>query len=429
MSKTQMYLEKNKKYLNPLISQFYEEPVVFEKGEGKYVTDVDGNEYLDFFGGVLTVSIGHCDTEITDKIVDQMRKLQHSSTSYLNVPMIEFAEKLARITPGDLEVSFFLNSGSEADETAVILAILATGSREVIGLRYQYSGRTMLTMNLTAQSPALRLGGTHVPGIRHAHNAYCYRCPFGKSYPNCNLECAKDLEELIRTSTCGQIACLIAEPIQGAGGFITPPKEYFKEAVAIIRKYGGLFISDEVQSGWGRTGGKMWGIEHYDVEPDMLTFAKGAGNGLPVAGTIVTRAVADKIKGASVSTFGGNPICMTAAMATVEAIESRNLVKHCEVVGNYFFERLYELQEKYPCIGDVRGKGLMIGVEIVGENKVPDSATLLRVMEEAKKRKLLIGKGGLNGNIFRIAPPMTVDKSDIDTAIKILDESFAVATK
>ncbi len=418
------YNQKHQQYLFPCVANYYEEPVVMERGEGKYLYDLEGTQYLDFFGGILTVSIGHCDTEITDQVVAQMRKLQHTSTLYPTRPIVDLAEKMAEITPGDLKKSFFTSSGTEADETAILLAKLATGQQEIVALRHAYSGRSFLAMAVTAHS-SWRLGGTHVLGIKHAHSPYCYRCAFGKEYPNCDLECAKDVEELIVTTTSGQIAAFIAEPIQGVGGFITPPKEYFQEVIPIVKKYGGLFICDEVQTGFGRTGGKMWGIEHWEVEPDILTFAKGVANGLPMSGTVARAEIADKFTGSSIATFGGNPVSCAGALATIEAIEKRNLVENCKIVGDYLREKLKELKDKYAVIGEVRGKGLMQALELVSDNKQPDPDLVNRVFEETKKRALLIGKGGLYGNVIRIAPPMTVGKDDVDTAVRALDEALA----
>ncbi|MDQ7790156.1 MAG: aspartate aminotransferase family protein [Clostridia bacterium] len=417
------YRDKHSQYLFPCVSNYYQEPLVMERGEGLYLYDLDGKQYLDFFGGILTVSVGHCQLDITGRTIEQLRKLQHTSTLYQTRPIIALAEKLAAITPGRLQKSFFTNSGTEANETAVVLAQIATGRREVVALRHSYSGRSVTAMALTGNS-AWKTCGSSVPGVVHAHSPYCYRCAFGKRYPDCDLDCARDLDELIMTSTSGSIAAFIAEPIQGVGGFITPPLEYFREVLPIIRKYGGLFISDEVQTGFGRTGGKWWGIEHYGVEPDIITFAKGAANGLPVGGTVALPEIADKLTGLSISTFGGNPVCSTAALATIEAIEQESLMENSAVVGGYLREKLNELQERFPVIGDVRGMGLMQAMELVGEAGQPNPGAVNRLFEDTKKYGILIGKGGLYGNVIRLAPPMTVGKPEVDTAVKILEESF-----
>ena len=418
-------IEKQKKYLFSCVATYYDEPLVVDHARDQYVYDADGKEFLDFFGGILTVTVGHCNEKVTGAIDEQTHKLQHMSTLYANEPQVRLAEKLAQITPGRLEKSFFTNSGTEANETAVLLAQLYTKCQDIITLRHSYSGRSYLALSLSAQS-SWRLMPNVVPGVHHIANAYCYRCPFGLSYPSCDLKCAKDAEEAIQTLTCqGRVAAFLAEPIQGVGGFIVPPKEYFQEIVGIIRKYGGLFICDEVQTGWGRTGGKMFGIEHWQVDPDIMTFAKGMANGVPIGATIATPEVADSLQGNTISTFGGNPVTSTAARATIEVIEEENLVENARVMGNRLRDGLNALKDKYPIIGDVRGMGLMQGMELVGEKKQPDVQNTKRVMELTKNNGLLVGKGGTYGNVLRVAPPLNVNKDQIDRALWVLDQSFA----
>ncbi len=420
----QEIIEKHKKYLLSCVANYYAEPLVVDHAEGSYVYDVEGKEYLDFFGGIVTISVGHCNEKVTDAVREQTGKLQHISTLYPNEPHVRLAEKLAEMTPGQLQKSFFSNSGTEANETAVLLAQLHTKCQDVIALRHSYSGRSYLAMTLTAHS-SWRLAPTPVPGIHHIPNAYCYRCPFGLTYPSCDLKCAKDIEEAIQTITGGRIAAFFAEPIQGIGGFITPPKEYFKEVVSIVRRYGGLFICDEVQTGWGRTGGKMFGIEHWGVEPDIMTFAKGMANGVPIGATIATAEVADSMKGMSISTFGGNPVTSAAALATIRVIEEENLVENARLMGLRLREGLDELKKKYPVIGDVRGMGLMQALELVGEGKKPDAEAVRRLFELTKTNRLLIGKGGLMGNVIRITPPLNVTKDQVDQALRAFDQSFS----
>lgn len=426
MNKNEVY-QKHRDYLFPNVANYYREPVIMESGRGQYLYDSEGNEYLDFFGGILTVSMGHCHPDINSRVVEQINRLQHTSTLYPTRPLVDLAEKLARITPGRLQKSFFTCSGTEADETAVLLAKVYTGRQEIIALRHSYSGRSLLAMSLTAHAP-WRHGGTHFPGIKHAHNAYCYRCAFGLTYPSCDLRCAKDIEELILTETSGQIAAFLAEPIQGVGGFIVPPKEYFREAVAIVRKYGGLFICDEVQTAWGRTGDKMFGIEHWDVDPDIMTSAKGLANGVPIGWTIAAPEVADSFKGLSISTFGGNPVSCAAALATIELVEREDLARNAKVVGDYLWQGLLALQEEYPSMGDVRGMGLMQAIEFVSSGKVPDPQLVLALFEQTKKHGLLIGKGGLYGNVIRISPPLNITKGDVDEALRILRVSLEEIT-
>ncbi len=422
--KKQEILDKHQKYLFSSVANYYDEPLVVDHAKGSFIYDIDGKEYLDFFGGILTISVGHCNEKVTAAIDAQTHKLQHASTLYPNEPHVRLAEKMAQITPGRLQKSFFTNSGTEANETAVLIAQLSTKCQDVFALRHSYSGRSYMALSLTGNA-SWRIAPTTVPGIHHIANAYCYRCPFGLTYPSCELKCAKDLEEAIQTETSGQVAALIAEPIQGVGGYITPPKEYFSEIVSILKKYGGLFICDEVQTAWGRTGGKMFGIEHWGVEPDIMTFAKGMANGVPIGATIAAPEVADSIKGLTISTFGGNPVTAAAAHATIEVIEEENLVENARVMGDRLRDGLEALKSKYPVIGDVRGMGLMQALELVGENKKPDAASLKRLFEATKRNSLLIGKGGLWGNVVRIAPPLNVTKDQVDHALQVLDRSFA----
>ncbi len=422
----QEILEKQARFLFPSIITYYSEPLVVARGKDLHLYDTEGREYLDFFGGILTVIVGHCNDKITDALVEQARTLQHASTLFPTSPQVELAEKLAAITPGRLQKSFFTNSGTEANETAIQVARAYTGRHEVVALRHAYSGRSALAMSITGQY-AWRTGGPGLPGIVHAHNAYCYRCPFEKTYPDCELVCARDLEEMIRTATSGQLAAFIAEPIQGVGGFITPPKEYFGIVAEIIRKYGGIFISDEVQTGLGRTGGKWFGIEHWGVRPDIITTAKGLANGLPAGATIATPEIADSFKGLTISTFGGNPVAARAARATLDLIETEGLLENARVVGQYLRERLEELQDKHLIIGEVRGMGLMQGVELVRDRKTrqPAATEMSRLMDIAKENGLILGKGGLYGNVIRISPALTCTRRDVDDAVRLLDRSFS----
>ncbi|MDM8530553.1 aspartate aminotransferase family protein [Anaerolineales bacterium HSG25] len=424
----QEILDKQKKYLWPNHLLYYTEPLPLDRGDGMYVWDVEGNKYLDFFGGILTTSVGHNHPKVTKRVQEQSAKLVHSSTLYPQENHVNLAEKIAEITPGDLQTSYFTASGTAADETAVLLAKVYTGQQEIIALRHGYSGRSSLGMSLTGQA-GWRIGGTHIMGIKHAINPYCYRCPFKMSYPSCGIACAEDVEEVIKTTTSGRIAAFLAEPIQGVGGFVTPPPEYFKIVVDIIRHYGGLFICDEVQTGFGRTGDKWFGIEHWDVQPDIMTMAKGIANGFPLANTITTPEIAESTvgKGLTISTFGGNPISTAAALGTIEAMQENAPPSHVSDVGGYFRTRLEGLQEKYPLIGDVRGKGLMQGIEMVTDQKSKEPATdaVGAIFEQTRQRGLLIGKGGLYNNVLRIAPPLVATKAHVDEALEILDHAFA----
>ncbi|HEX8817552.1 MAG TPA: aspartate aminotransferase family protein [Terriglobales bacterium] len=420
---------KQKEYIFPSVSTYFSEPVPMDHGSMQHVWDVEGKKYLDFFGGIVTVSVGHCNPRVTARTKDQIDKLQHVSTCFPNAPMVALAEKLAQITPGKLKKSFFTNSGTEANETAIQAARMHTGNFEVVALRHGYSGRSSLTRGLTGLNTWRR--GTIEVGIVHAMNPYCYRCPLGLKYPSCEVACVKDIENVIQFSTSGKIGAFLAEPIQGVGGFITPPKEYFKMAFQIVKQYGGDFISDEVQTAWGRTGNKWFGIEHWEVEPDIMVSAKGLGNGTPIGWTIATPEIADAFQGLTISTFGGNPVTSVTAKAVIDLIEEDDLRTNAAVVGAYFRGKLEGLQQKYPLIGDVRGMGLMQALELVEdrETKQPATAATSAMMEEARKRGLLIGRGGFAGNVIRMSPPLNISKADVDEAVRILDESFSAVRR
>ncbi|MEX2262465.1 MAG: aspartate aminotransferase family protein [Bryobacteraceae bacterium] len=426
MTKAEIILA-NREYLFPAVFHYYREPLVIACAKDQYVWDADGNQYLDFFGGIVTVGVGHCNEEVNRKVHAQLDRLQHVSTVFANEPQAALAKKIASITPeGKLTKSFFTNSGTEANETAVLAARCYTGSTEIVALRHSYHGRSALAMTLSG-SAGWRLGGVPQPGVVYAHNAYCYRCPFGLAYPDCGVRCATDMEELIRTSTSGRIAGFIAEPIQGVGGFITPPKEYFPIVADIVRRYGGVFISDEVQTAWGRTGGKWFGIEQYGVTPDIITSAKGLGNGMPIGVTVAKPEVADAMRGLTISTFGGNPVSATAGKAVLDFIEERNLLRNCEETGAYLREKLLELQEKHPLIGEVRGMGLLQALELVEDrnSRAPATAATARMLEATRESRILVGKGGLDGNVIRISPPMNIGRGDVDEFARRLDRSFS----
>lgn len=415
-----------REFLFPAVFHYYREPLVIDRAKGQYVFDADGNRYLDFFGGIVTISVGHCNDAVLRKTREQMERLQHVSTVFATEPQAALAKQIASISPaGRLTKSFFTNSGTEANETAILAARCYTGADEIIALRYSYHGRSALGMALTGNS-TWRLGPPQ-GGIVHAHNAYCYRCPFGLTYPSCEVKCAQDVEELIRTTTSGRIAGFIAEPIQGVGGFITPPPEYFRIVEGIVRRYGGIFISDEVQTGWGRTGSRWFGIEHYGVTPDIITGAKGLGNGFPIGVTVAAPEVADSLRGVTISTFGGNPVAAATAKAVLDFIEAEKLRVNAAETGQYLRERLLELQGKHPLIGDVRGMGLLQALELVRdrETKEPAVEETLQAMEAARENRLLVGRGGLYGNVLRISPPMNIGRSDVDEFAGLLDASLS----
>lgn len=423
-------INKHKQYLFPSVSTSFTDPLVTDHASMQYLWDVEGNKYLDFFGGIVTISVGHCNSRVTGKIKAQVERLQHASTLFPNEAIVALAEKLAQITPGEISQTYFTNSGTEANETAVQLARLYTGNYEIVALRHGYSGRSQLAQSLTGHNTWRRSLPAPAAGVVHALNPYCYRCPLGKAYPSCGVACAKDVEAVIQTTTSGQIAAFLAEPIQGVGGFITPPPEYFKIVFKIVKDYGGLFISDEVQTAWGRTGKRWFGIEQWEVTPDIITSAKGLANGVPVGVTMTRPEIAASFKGLQISTFGGNPVTSVAAKATIDLIEEDRLMDKAYEVGNYYRDGLESLKEKFDFIGDVRGMGLMQAIEFVKDSKTKEPAPEItnRFMEECRKRGLLVGKGGLYANVVRTSPPLNIDKKDVDEAIRIMDQALTAIT-
>ncbi|HEY3425798.1 MAG TPA: aspartate aminotransferase family protein [Negativicutes bacterium] len=413
-------LRKKSEYLIPCVYHFYDQPMQLVRGEMQYLYDHTGKKYLDCFAGVSVVNCGHCNPEITKAICDQVTTLQHTCTIYLTQNIVDLAERLSQITPGCLQKSFFCSSGSEANEGAALLASIYTGRHEFISLRQGLHGRTKLGMSLTGLS-LWRTDPSPVGGISFAPNAYCYRCLFGKQYPECDLACADEIETVIKTATSGQVAALFAEPIQGNGGIITPPPGYFKRVKEILDKYGILLIIDEVQTGFGRTG-KMFAIEHYDVEPDIMTMAKALANGTPVGAFIATAEIANKYTRPGASTLGGNPVTAAAALATLNVLANHDLPSKAAKLGAHFKAGLLTLQKKHPLIGDVRGLGLMLGVELVYADKSPASHELDIVLEKMKDRGFLVGKNGPHRNVLAFQPPLVITLEDIDNLLNHLDD-------
>ncbi|MEB3285341.1 MAG: aspartate aminotransferase family protein [Candidatus Sericytochromatia bacterium] len=423
----QELLAKRQAYMAPTLAHYYERPMNLVQGRMQHLYDSEGREYLDFFAGICTVGVGHTNPLVTARVSEQIGQLQHTSTVFLTEPMVNLAERLAEISPGKLQKSVITNSGTEANETAVLLAKRFSGRNEVIALKHAYHGRSWLTASLTAIA-SYRVDPIPVPGISFAENPYCYRCPFGKVPTSCDLECAQDVENVIKTQTTGAPASVIAETIQGVGGIITPPPDYFKVVQDIARRYGAVLHIDEVQAGFGRTG-QWFGIEHYGVEPDIITMAKGMGNGFAIGGCITTAEIADSLKVGTINTFGGNPISAAASLATIDYIEQESLMRKSAELGAYLMDELLGLKEQFSVIGDVRGKGLMIGVELVEDpqSKNPAMARAKAVMEFLKDDGVVVGRGGLGGNVLRLQPPMVIGKADCDRLVESLRRALTAS--
>jgi alanine-glyoxylate transaminase/(R)-3-amino-2-methylpropionate-pyruvate transaminase len=415
-----------KQYVSPGVIRYYREPLLVVEGHMQYVWDETGKQYLDAFAGIVTVSVGHCHPEVVAKVCEQAGRLQHTTTIYYHPAIGQFAERLAAHMPAEsgLSVSYFTNSGSEANEIAVLSAREFTGHSDVVSLRGGYHGGTQGAMSLTAQG-TWKFKSSPSVNVKHAMPGYCYRCPYGLTYPSCDLHCARDVEEVIRYETAGEVACFIGEPMQGVGGVVTPPPEYFSIVYEIVRRHGGLCIADEVQTGFGRTGERFWGFENWGVTPDLVTMAKGIGNGAPL-GACVTRAEIAEVMAGRIhfNTFGGNPISMTQGLATLEIIDRDGLQENARLVGGHLRERLAELTERHAALGEVRGMGLMLGVELVQDRatKTPAGTMTLDVLELARERGLLLGRGGLYGNVLRIKPPLCITRDDADFITDTLDE-------
>lgn len=421
--------KKRDKFIVPSVKQLYSDPPHLVKGKGQYLYDETGREYLDMFAGIVTVSVGHCHPKVVQKTVEQIQTLQHTSTVFMTQPMVDLAEKLAEITPGDLCKSYITNSGTEANEAAILMARVATGQEDIIVLEHSYHGQSHLASTMTANNN-YRPDTRPAAGIAYAANAYCYRCPFKKTPDNCNMECAQDVERVIQTQTNGKPAAMIAEPIQGVGGAITPPDGYFQQVKKILDNYGAKFIADEVQTGFGRTGNHMFGISNWDVQPDMMTMAKGLGNGLPIGACITTPEIAMAAQKQVINTFGGNPVSCATGLAVIETILEERLMENARVIGNYLIEGLKELQKDFPILGDIRGKGLMLGVEIANPgDKAPMPKETARIVELSKDNGVIIGKGGLWGNVIRIKPPMSITRENADTCLKAMRKALEAVVK
>ena len=421
-------LAQRKQFLNPGIFLYYKEPIMFVEGKMQYIWDDKGKRYLDGLGGIVTISVGHCHPHVVAAATKQNETLQHSTTIYLHPNVGAFAEKLASKLPGELKVCYFVNSGSEANDLALLMARASTGNYDVIALRNAYHGGNASGMSVTAHS-TWKYNVPHSFGVHHAIAPYPYRGPYGYDDVDAGRKYADDVKSLIDYATPGKVAAFIAESIQGVGGFVEFPQGYLKHTYEHIRAAGGVCIADEVQTGFGRTGTHFWGFETQGVIPDIVTMAKGIGNGCPLAAVVTTAKIAQSLVGkVHFNTFGGNPVVTAMGKAVLEVIEKDNLQANSHTLGNHIRLGLYRLKEKHKIIGDVRAKGLMIGIEMVKDRatKQPASAECAQVLETARELGLLIGKGGLWGQTIRFAPPMCITQADADFLLEVLDEAFGV---
>ena len=417
-----------RQYQDYVITSFVKavQPVVIESASGATIRDVSGREFIDCFAGISVVNAGHCNPKVNAAAKAQIDKLVHcASYIYHSQPTAKLAEKLAQITPGRLKKSFFANSGAEAIEGALKVARLFTGKHEIISLQQSFHGRTWATLSITGNQGRKKRGGPYAPGIAFAPAPYAYRSPWPNDPEKFASHCARMLEETIRFSTSGDVAAFIAEPVMGEGGIIVPPKNYFHEVKEVLDRHGILFIADEVQSGFGRTG-KMFAIEHYGVEPDILVTAKGIANGYPLAAFTTRDEIAASFRpGDHLSTFGGNPVCCAAALANIEFFEEVGLCSQSAEKGRYAMTRLQSLQRRLPLIGEVRGAGLMIGIELVKDEHLTPAAAEAEVVREACfKAGILIGVGGTNANVIRLQPPLVITEEQLNTALEVLEAAL-----
>lgn len=413
-------LEKKKNYIMPCLGHFYERPPQFVKGSMQYLFDSTGKKYLDCFAGVSVMNCGHANPDITRRICQQVETLQHVCNIYLTENFVQLAERLATVTPGKLQKSFFCSTGSEANEGAMLLATIYTQRSEFLALTGGLHGRTKLGMSVTGIG-MWRTDPNPVGGIHFVPHPYCYRCPLEKKHPDCDLTCADQVETVIKTATSGRLAALIAEPIQGNAGIVTPPPGYFIRLKEILDAHQALLIIDEVQTGFARTG-KMFAIEHYGVTPDIMTMAKALGNGVPISAFIATADIADRYTQPGASTLGGNPVSSTAALAVLDYIERHHLRENAAARGAQLADGLKDLQRRHPILGDIRGLGLMRGAEFVRADGSPAPAALDVALEKLKDRGILVGKNGLARNVMAFQPPLVITAADVDHLLNQLED-------
>lgn len=420
---------KRKAHVNPAIFHYYRDPLMLVEGRGQYVWDEKGRRYLDAFAGIVTVSVGHAHPHVVEAARKQIERLAHTTTIYLHPNLPDYAEALAAKMPGNLKVCYFVNSGTEANDLALLMARAYTGSFDAIALRNGYHGGSHATMGLTAHS-TWKFDVPHSAGVHHALTPDRFRGPWGYDDPDAAERYAADVADLIAFATPGRIAAFFAESIQGVGGAVVYPDGYLSRVYETVRSVGGLCIADEVQAGFARTGTHFWGFETQGVIPDIVTMAKGIGNGAPFGAVVTTPAIAQALASRiHFNTFGGNPVCCAIGLAVLEVIERERLQQNARDTGAHLKAGLLRLMERHELIGDVRGLGLMLGVELVTDRirNTPAKAECAAVHEKCRELGLLIGKGGLHGNILRIKPPLCITPQDADFLVETLDLSLSAA--
>ena len=420
-------LSLRRQFLNPGIFLYYKRPLMIVEGKAQYVFDEHGRRYLDALGGIVTISVGHCHPDVVAAAGRQNELLQHSTTIYLHPNIAEYAQKLAAKMPGELKVCYFVNSGSEANDLALLMARACTGNYDVIALRNAYHGGNAAGMGLTAHR-TWKFNVPHSFGVHHAIAPDPYRGAWGRDDEHAGFNYAADVRNLIEHATSGQVAGFIAESIQGVGGCVVFPDNYLKHAYEHVRVAGGVCIADEVQTGFGRTGTHYWGFETQGVVPDIVTMAKGIGNGAPLGAVVTTPKIAATIaQRTHFNTFGGNPVVCAQGAAVLDVIEREKLQANALRIGNEIFAGLERLKAKHSLIGDVRGKGLLLGIELVKDRttKEPATAECAQVLESCREMGLLLGKGGLYGQTIRFSPPMCLNENDAEFLLDVLDRAFS----
>lgn len=415
---------RHRKVMPNWLSLYYQKPIELVGGSGRHVWDSEGNRYLDFFGGILTTMTGYDIPEVVEAIQTQAGKLIHSSTLYLISPMIELAEKIAELSNIENAKVFFTTSGTEANDTALLLASCFRQSNSLLALRGSYHGRSLSTMSVTG-NPHYSPSTFYPFQVNYISNGSRKRSIWNHQSEQefCDRSAA-DLRDLILNGIGPDVAALIAEPIQGVGGFQLPPDGYFHSLKRVLDEFGILFISDEVQTGWGRTGDHFWGYQSHDIVPDLLTFAKGIGNGLALAGVVGRAEIVDSLPGSSISTFGGSPLTTVAGLANLNYLLDHDLQKNSFEMGRYMMKLLTESLNSSSIVSDIRGKGLMVGIEICDFQGDSSGEISTRLLEYSKSRGLLVGKGGVEGNVLRISPPLSVTKAEVEDGVQMLIESF-----